>query len=86
MWTFHTWAVFDSSPGTLLTPSNKNFLWVPATIVDLVAVAVTREGPASNFCIVELRLSTLYAWNTLIKGDLHDWGIQELFWKESLSF
>lgn len=79
MWTFHTRAVSDSGPDTLLTPSNMDFLWVLANILDLVVVAVFPFDAASNVCIDELGIITLYPWNTLIKGDLRDWGIQELF-------
>lgn len=69
MWTFHTQALYDSGPDAFLTPSNMDFLWGLADVLDLVIVAVIVVNVASKICIDELRPITLYTWNTLIKGD-----------------
>lgn len=66
---FYTWTVSNSSPDTLLTFGNTDFLGVLADIVDVLVVVVNLFAGTSNVCVDELRLIAHFLWNTLIKAD-----------------
>lgn len=68
---FHTRALYDPGPDTLVALGDTVSLFVPANVLEFVVVVVV-VSPVPDVRIGDLGLLTRYGWNTLMKGDQHD--------------